>query len=136
MNRIGRFDCSYNLNLRGRHGHDYMVVRYTTTYAISAYQHWKWPGVQHYVIKLSLGSFIYYYKNHIQHSAPITKGFEISIMVFNATFNNISVISWRSVLLVEETGVSGKWPYKTGDLLKEVQSIWNHLWQDKKKVIF
>jgi hypothetical protein len=26
-------------------------------------------------------------------------------MVFNATFNNISVISWRSVLLVEDTGV-------------------------------
>ena len=25
-------------------------------------------------------------------------------MVFNATFNNISVISWQSVLLVEETG--------------------------------
>jgi hypothetical protein len=25
-------------------------------------------------------------------------------MVFNANFNNISVISWRSVLLVEETG--------------------------------
>ena len=25
-------------------------------------------------------------------------------MVFNATFNNISVISWRSVLSVEETG--------------------------------
>ena len=27
----------------------------------------------------------------------------ICLMVFNATFNNISVISWRSVLLVEET---------------------------------
>jgi hypothetical protein len=27
------------------------------------------------------------------------------LIVFNATFNNISVISWRSVLLVEETGV-------------------------------
>ena len=26
-------------------------------------------------------------------------------MVFNATFNNISVILWRSVLLVEENGV-------------------------------
>jgi hypothetical protein len=26
-------------------------------------------------------------------------------MVFNATFNNISVISWRSVVFVEETGV-------------------------------
>jgi hypothetical protein len=25
-------------------------------------------------------------------------------MVFNATFNSISAISWRSVLLVEETG--------------------------------
>ena len=29
-------------------------------------------------------------------------------MVFNATFNNIPVISWRSVLLVKETGVLGE----------------------------
>jgi hypothetical protein len=29
-------------------------------------------------------------------------------MVFNATFNNISVISWQSVLLVEENGVPGE----------------------------
>jgi len=29
-------------------------------------------------------------------------------MVFNATFNNISAISWLSVLLVEETGVTGE----------------------------
>jgi hypothetical protein len=29
-------------------------------------------------------------------------------MVFNATFNNILDISWRSVLLVEETGVPGE----------------------------
>ena len=29
----------------------------------------------------------------------------LSVMVFNVTFNNISVISWRSVLLVEETRV-------------------------------
>jgi hypothetical protein len=29
-------------------------------------------------------------------------------MVFNATFNNISVIWWRSALLVEETGVGNK----------------------------
>ena len=33
-------------------------------------------------------------------------------MLFNATFNNISVISWRSVLLVEKNGV----PEKTTDL--------------------
>jgi hypothetical protein len=30
------------------------------------------------------------------------------VMVFNATFNNISVISWQSVLLVEETGGPGE----------------------------
>ena len=30
------------------------------------------------------------------------------VMVFNATFNNISVISRRSVLLVEETTVPGE----------------------------
>ena len=29
-------------------------------------------------------------------------------MVFNATFDNLSVILWRSVLLMEETGVSGE----------------------------
>ena len=29
-------------------------------------------------------------------------------MVFNVTFNNISVISWWSVLLVEETRVPGE----------------------------
>ena len=29
-------------------------------------------------------------------------------MVFNATFNNNSDISWRSILLVEETGVPGQ----------------------------
>ena len=30
------------------------------------------------------------------------------VIVFNTTFNNISVISWWSVLLVEETGVTGE----------------------------
>jgi hypothetical protein len=32
-------------------------------------------------------------------------GVKIRVMVFNAIFNNISVISLGSVLLVEETGV-------------------------------
>ena len=30
------------------------------------------------------------------------------VMVLNATFNNISAIKWRTVLLVEETGVPGE----------------------------
>ena len=36
----------------------------------------------------------------------------VRFIIFHATFNNISVISWRSVLLVEKIGV----PSKTTDL--------------------
>jgi len=32
----------------------------------------------------------------------------VRIMVLNSTFNNISAISWWSVLLVEETGGPGE----------------------------
>jgi hypothetical protein len=45
------------------------------------------------------------------HWHPVTI-YCLRFMVFNATFNNISVISWRSVLLVEET----EYPEKTTDL--------------------
>ena len=38
----------------------------------------------------------------------ITLHWLVWFMVLNATFNNISVISWRSVWLVEETGLPGK----------------------------
>ena len=34
----------------------------------------------------------------------------VCLMVLNATFNNISFISWQSVVLVEETGGPGKKP--------------------------
>jgi hypothetical protein len=37
-------------------------------------------------------------------------------MVINATFNNITVMSWRSVLLVEETGVPGENHLKKADM--------------------
>ena len=42
-------------------------------------------------------------------------------MVFNATFNNISVISWQSVLLVEETGE----PRKTTDLSQVTDKLYH-----------
>jgi hypothetical protein len=32
----------------------------------------------------------------------------VRVMVYNAIFNNISVILWLSVLFVEETGVPGE----------------------------
>ena len=43
------------------------------------------------------------------------------IMAFNATFNSISVISWRSVLLVEETGG----PEKTTDLSLVTEKLYH-----------
>jgi len=42
-------------------------------------------------------------------------------MVFNATFNNNSVISWRSVVLVEEPG----YPEKTTGVLQVTDNLYN-----------
>jgi hypothetical protein len=48
-------------------------------------------------------------------------------MVFNATFNNISVILWRSVLLIEETGG----PIEVSDKLYHIML---HQWQSENLV--
>jgi hypothetical protein len=40
--------------------------------------------------------------NDIENREIFQTRFEISFLVFNATFNNISAISWRPVLVVEE----------------------------------
>ena len=45
------------------------------------------------------------------------------VMVFDATFNNISVLSWWSVLLVEETGV----PQKNNNDLSQVTDKLHHI---------
>jgi hypothetical protein len=42
-------------------------------------------------------------------------------MVLNATFNNISAISWRSVLLVEEGGC----PERTTDLSQVTEELYH-----------
>jgi hypothetical protein len=44
-------------------------------------------------------------RNIYQH---YIQGYNVRVRVFNATFNNISVISWRSVLLVKEPDVTGE----------------------------
>ena len=45
----------------------------------------------------------------------------VMVMVFNATVNNISVVSWQSVLLVEETGI----PEKTTDLSQVTDKLYH-----------
>ena len=45
-----------------------------------------------------------------QHLLTLKSWFfgHVGFMIFNAIFNNILAISWRSVLMVEETGVPGE----------------------------
>ena len=40
-------------------------------------------------------------------AAQYTRELRVLVMMFNVTFNNISVISWRSYLLVKKTRVPG-----------------------------
>ena len=53
------------------------------------------------------------YQDNSKTTCQFKENVLVWFMVFNATFNNILVISWRSVLLVEETGVPGEnhWPF-------------------------
>ena len=48
----------------------------------------------------TIGSYCFSAKH-----APLS----INGLVFHATYNNISVISWRSVLLLKDTGVIGEY---------------------------
>jgi len=45
----------------------------------------------------------------------------VRVMVFNATFNNITVISWRSVLLVRKP----EYPEKTTDLSEVTDKLYH-----------
>jgi hypothetical protein len=61
-------------------------------------------------------------------------GKRVRFMVFNATFNNISVISWQSVLLVQETRVPGEnhrpvachWQTLSHNVVINLHSFWIH----------
>jgi hypothetical protein len=53
-------------------------------------------------------------------------GFDFDFLVFSATFSNISAISWRPVLVVEEAGVPGEnhRPWASNNEVKRVtQSV-------------
>ena len=70
-------------------------------------------------------SFKFYFsplllKINIPHYHQLMDGFRL--MGLNATFNNISVISWQSVLLVEEIGEPGE----NHDLLQVTDKLLSH----------
>jgi hypothetical protein len=52
-------------------------------------------------------------------------------MVFNATFNNITVISWRSVSLVEKM----EYTEETTDLSQVTDKLYHIMYQDQIKII-
>jgi hypothetical protein len=52
---------------------------------------------------------------------PVPQLVKVWSMVFNVTFNNISAISWRSILLMEET----EYPEKTTDQLQVTDKLYH-----------
>jgi hypothetical protein len=79
---------------RGLRGHDHMVVRFTTTYEICL------SPLMWVQIPLRWG---------VLYTTLCDKVTWFSPGIFlKVAFNNISVISWRSILLVEENRVPGK----------------------------
>ena len=51
---------------------------------------------------------MFYGRKAWSHSDNFMRVIEVRVLILNTTFTNISVISRRTVLLVEETGVPGE----------------------------
>ena len=56
------------------------------------------------IVKLEVSNALFKFKSIMLWITNTNGGLFVCLMVFNATFNNISVISWWLVLLMEETG--------------------------------
>ena len=53
----------------------------------------------------------------------------VRVRMSNATLNNVSVISWRSVLLMKDTRVSSRWPTLSHNAVSgtlRLNNIWTH----------
>ena len=87
--------CTYNQNLEFIHGSNSLldILTWVATFFIKFVS---WSSCRNNICSCIL------------HVLPWNGFGLVWFMVFNATFNNISVILWRSILMVEETGVSGE----------------------------
>ena len=68
-------------------------------------------SVSDYCCNAKLAIFFSWIKLHSMTEMMMSTSYYtkiLMVMVFNATFNNISIISWQSFLLLEETRVSGE----------------------------
>jgi hypothetical protein len=86
--------------VRSLHGY----IQLNSVHHDSLWQFWSWILELYLTVWNYLIIFYISYTRHIKH---VFDGL-VWFMVFNATFKNISVISWRPVLLVEETRVPGE----------------------------
>jgi hypothetical protein len=62
----------------------------------------------------------------------IQKG--LGVIVFNTTYNNISVLSWQSVLLVEEPGVPGENHWPAASHWQSFLQVLLHQWTDRHDI--
>jgi hypothetical protein len=108
INAVLRFEFSYQYLLRM-----YCIIIIIIVLDILSYFHIALLTTE---IKYKIAQSTYFMLcmsyRYINKSSPLFLSHTIifcyfGAMVFNDTFNNIAVISWRSVLLVEETGVTG-----------------------------
>jgi hypothetical protein len=105
-----------------RRGHDHMVVGYKATRVINAYHHWRcefetrsWRALLDTTLCdevcqwLATARWFSPVILTLRENIHLSTGFGlVFFMVLNATFHNISLISWRSSLLVEGFGITGK----------------------------
>ena len=70
--------------------------------------------------------YIFFYLSYLNNCSPLW------YLIFHVFFVFFFYYVQSNLYLEVTFRTKKKWPYKTGDFLKEVQFIWIFLWQDKK----
>ena len=115
-NAMTSWQCFPCIPMLWRHDNAFLAFQcydVMTTLSLHSNAMTSWQSISSNKIFCNVAPFFYHHSVVIQHLVSdrllsLISQEGVRVMVFNATFNNISVISWQSVLLVEETGVPGK----------------------------